>query len=983
MFPGTLRQACILFLAISFLPLLLVIVIGFVYSREESYREAEERIAALTRIAQLSQQRLIADVRQTLFVLAQAPAVARGDSALCSATLRDVMLASIVYSNLGAADADGNVMCNALPMREPVNIADRGYFQQAARLLDFGIGSYQIGRITGRPGINFAYPVRDYRQKRVMRMVYSAMDIAWLGTHLRGAGLPENARAWVFDVNGDVVASEPDQSWVGRSIKGTALDQALAGLGAKNVVLQIDDLDGVRRLYGIAPVWEGDGGMRLRVAVGIPVADAFVAVNRSFVTNLVLLLLGTAGLLVLIFRLLRRAVLRPIDDLVAAAGSLAGQDRDVRVAADTTIGEFSILGRAFNDMADAIGQRERDLAGHVVAVEQMNRRFEVLSAINQTIVRAEDEEVLLRSACTAIVHHGGGHVAWITRFDSEGREVLLASAVRQGGGDPLAGVLHSEQGHVRRRGLTEGTPVVAPLDDLATLGAAMGRAGWPQGASRYIGYPIMRQRSVFGALNIVAGDDALWGDAEGMALVREMAGDIGFALASLDKDSEIRHLAYHDPVSGLANQSELILCCEHHIEKATPSGALVPMLLVELHSLQQGITRFGHRAGDFVVRSIAETLRAAAPAGAVVARTGDRTFAVLFAPEKDSHTLPERIGQIFDALPTELHFGAQDIGLQFSAGVARYPDDGETAVALLQACTLALDSLGPGRSGVVAYHSARLSAEAQERWRIERHLARAVVRDELTLHYQPTRSLANGRLVGVEALLRWNNPELGAVSPGRFIPIAEQAGMINEIGNWVLGEGCRQMHEWVAEGNAPGYASVNVSVLQLYNPDFVKRVAGLFERFPRARGRIAMEITETAMMEDFALSERVLGELKELGIAIFVDDFGTGYSSLSYLRRLPVDTLKIDLVFTSELAASDEALSVVKAIVALAQSLGLSTVAEGIETREQETILASIGCDVGQGYHFGRPMPAGSVKRLFDGAKESQAASSSSPPLPV
>lgn len=966
MFPGTLRQACILFLAISFLPLLLVIVIGFIHSREESYREAEERIAALTRIAQLSQQRLIADVRQTLFVLAQTPAVARGDSESCSATLRDVMLASIIYSNLGVTDSEGNVICNALPLRAPVNIADRAYFQQAVNLLDFGIGSYQIGRITGKPGLNFAFPVRDYRQKRVLRMVYSAMGIDWLGTHLRGVGLPDNARAWVFDANGDVVASAPDQSWVGRSIRGTALDLAMAGMGAENVVLQIDDLDGIRRLYGMAPVWEGEGGVRLRVAVGIPVADAFVAVNRSFITNLVLLLVGTLGLIFLIFWLLRHSVLRPIDELVAAAGSLAGQDRGVRISTDTKIGEFSVLGQAFNDMADAIGRRERDLASHVAAVEQMNRRYEVLSAINQTIVRAEEENILLRSACAAIVHHGGGDVAWITRFDGGEGEVLLASAVRQGAGDPLAAVLWGSDGHVRRKGLAEGAPVVAPLDDVATLGAAMCHAGWPQGSRRYIGYPIMRQRAVFGALNIAAGEDAIWNDAEGLALVREMAGDIGFALASLDKDAEIRHLAYHDPVSGLANQSELIRCCERHIERATPSGALVPVILIELHSLQQGITRFGRRAGDYVVRSVAEALLAAAPAGAIVARTSDQTFAVLLEPETDSRSLPERIGQIFDALPTELHFGAQDIGVQFNAGVSRYPDDGETALALLQACTLALDSLGPGRSGAVAYHSARLSAEAQERWRIERHLARAVIQGELSLHYQPTRSLADGRLVGVEALLRWTNPELGAVSPGRFIPIAEQAGMINEIGNWVLSEGCRQMHEWVAEGNALGYASVNVSVLQLYNPDFVKRVAGLFERFPRARGRIAMEITETAMMEDFALSERVLGELKELGIAIFVDDFGTGYSSLSYLRRLPVDTLKIDLVFTSELASSDEALSVVKAIVALAQSLGLSTVAEGIETQQQEAILASIGCDVGQGYHLGRPMPAENVGHLFD-----------------
>jgi len=950
------------------LPLLLVIVLGFVSARDESYRAAEERVASLTRIAQLSQQRLIANVRQTLFVLAHAPAVVRGDTVQCSGTLRDVMLASIVYSNLGAADPQGNIICNAVPSQDVVSIADRGYFRQASELLDFGIGSYQIGRVTGKPGINFAYPVLDYRKKRVLRMIFGALDIAWLSTRLRTTFLPESGRAWVFDSDGVVLAGVPDESWVGRSVAGTALGQALQDAASETVVVEVVDLDGVQRLYGIAPVWEGEGGARLRVAVGIPVADAFVEVNRAFFIDMALLVTGAVVLFLLTFLLLRRTVLKPIDSLVAVAGRLAAQDRTARATVGTTIGEFAVLGSAFNDMADAIGNRERDLTRHLETVEQMSRRYEVLSAINQTIVHAEDEAIMLEAACAAIRRHGGGDFTWVTKFAADGTEHLLASAAAEDIRDPAPAMVQAGDAALRRQLLFGGTRVVTPLDDVVHVGPAIREALWPAGARQYIGYPILRSGAVYGALNIAAGENAIWLDAEGLALVREMAGDLGFALTSFDKDLEIRHLVYHDNLTGLANQIELIRSCDERIVQASGSGAMVPLIRIELLSLQQRIKRFGHGAGDFVVKGVADALVQGAPVGSLVARTGEQTFAVVLPAESDPQTLPKRVEALIDGMPTQLHFGAQEIGVQLNAGVASYPEDGETALALLQAGILALDSLGQGRSGAVAYYSARLSVEAQERWQIERHLARAIARQELFVHYQPTKDLATGRLRGVEALLRWKNPELGMVPPGRFIPIAEQAGMINDIGYWVFGETCRQVQAWAEAGVAPGYASVNVSVLQLYDPHFVAKVAMLFDRYPLSRDRIAVEITETAMMDDFDLSERVLGELKALGIAIFVDDFGTGYSSLSYLRRLPVDTLKIDLVFTSELATSEEALSVIKAILALGHSLGLSTLAEGIETAEQEQILADIGCDVGQGYYLGRPLPPEDIATLFRNA---------------
>ena len=971
-FPRSLRQVTFLLLGLSFLPLLAVMVAGFLAARQDSYRAAEERVAALTQIALLAEQRLIANVRQTLFVLSHAPAVARGDPEMCSATLREVMLSGLVYTNLGVTDAEGNVICSAQPLAGSVNVADRAYFVDALNGLDFGVGVYQVGRVTGKPAINFAYPVMNYRRTYVTRMVYGALDITWLGGRLRANPLPEDSRAWVFDEDGVVLASVPGEDWLGRSVVGSALGDAMMAPGDEMRIVEVDDLDGVRRLYGIAPLWLSDSGIRLRIAVGVPLADAFVEVNHAFIVNVGLLLAGTLLLTLLSFILLRRSVLRPISQLADVSRRLAADDRTVRAPVESGIVEFAVLGSAFNDMARAIGEREDELARHIDKVEQMGRRFRVLSAINQTIVHAADEPTMFETACEAIVRYDAGRAAWISCVDENGGETALAvaavpaaSEVTERLGDPACS-------DIRRRSLLAAQVLVVEIgrdaldDKIAGIAALLG-------ATRYIGHPILVDGKVAAVLNILAGEDAVWLDQAGLDLVEEVAGDLGFAMVNFDKDRHISRLAYSDHLTGLANRSELIRRAELRVQEAARTGVMLPMMKIELLSLDQRIKRFGHSVGDFVLRHFAEALRQNAPADSLVARSGEFTFTVMFALESTPQTLPARIEAMLERLPDSLQFGAQEIALEFNAGIASYPEDGETALALMQACMLALDSLQRGRNGVIAYHSTRLSVEAQERWQIENLLGRAVARGELSMRYQPTKDLNSGALLGVEALVRWRNPDLGDVSPGRFIPIAEQSGQINEIGRWVFAETCRQMQAWIAAGMAPAYASVNVSVLQLYDPSFVSRVAELLDRYPEVRGRIAVEITETAMMDDFDISRRVLGELKELGMAIFVDDFGTGYSSLSYLRRLPVDTLKIDLVFTSELGSSEEALSVIKAIVALGHSLGLMTLAEGIETVEQEDTLISVGCDVGQGYLIGRPLLPDELATMFRAEAERNA----------
>jgi len=326
----------------------------------------------------------------------------------------------------------------------------------------------------------------------------------------------------------------------------------------------------------------------------------------------------------------------------------------------------------------------------------------------------------------------------------------------------------------------------------------------------------------------------------------------------------------------------------------------------------------------------------------------------------------KQVGQdLLQAMAREFDLGNDHLGISASIGIVTYPTDGESASILMRYADLALHrAKSSGRDCLVVF-SRDLSEEIQRRVLLEARLKHALDRNELVVHYQPKMEILTGRLKGWEALLRWQSPELGMISPEEFIPVAEQSGLILPIGEWVLREACRQLRAWQDQGLDAGTMAVNLSTRQFRQTDLAEEISNALRDTGLVPGDLELEITESSIMDNLASAASVLAGLEALGIRIAVDDFGTGYSSLSYLKTFSIHCLKIDRSFIHDIPGDDNDTAIVRAIITLAGSLGLTVVAEGVETEAQLAYLRANHCDQAQGYLFSRPLPPGECLKLM------------------
>ncbi len=425
---------------------------------------------------------------------------------------------------------------------------------------------------------------------------------------------------------------------------------------------------------------------------------------------------------------------------------------------------------------------------------------------------------------------------------------------------------------------------------------------------------------------------------------------------------QMRHMLTHDDLTGLPNRTAFGERLNQFIGREEPAPCAV--LLLDLDHFQNVNDTLGHEHGDLLLVAVAGRLRESLPKAAFLARFSGDEFVVLL--ENTAIEQARQVGQILlQAMEREFDIGNDRLGISASIGIVTYPGDGESASVLMRYADLALHrAKSSGRNGLTVF-SHDLSEEIQRRVLLEARLKHALVRNEFALHYQPKLEIRTGRLMGWEALLRWRSAELGAVSPEEFIPVAEQTGLILPIGDWVLREACRQMRVWQDAGLMAGTMAVNLSTRQFRQRDLAEEVSAALRDTGLAAGDLELEITESSIMDNLATAATVLAELQRLGLRIAVDDFGTGYSSLSYLKSFPIHCLKIDRSFIRDIPGDENDTAIVRTIIALAGSLGLTVVAEGVETDAQMTYLRANHCDQAQGYLFSRPLPPDECIRLM------------------
>lgn len=428
---------------------------------------------------------------------------------------------------------------------------------------------------------------------------------------------------------------------------------------------------------------------------------------------------------------------------------------------------------------------------------------------------------------------------------------------------------------------------------------------------------------------------------------------------------EADRLARYDALTGLPNRSQFLLELTHALARSRRSGQPFAVGFLDLDRFKTVNDTLGHAAGDELLRVMARRLRAAVREADTVGRLGGDEFVLLFESCGDRHTLRRRALGLLETLGQPISLQERSFMVTGSIGLALFPDDGEDCDTLLMHADAAMyRTKEQGRNGV-NFYDASLAARAERQFEIESTLRLGLARDELKLHYQPKVCARSGRLLGLEALLRWNRPGKGLVPPGEFIPVAEERGLIVPIGRWVIRHACEQLARWRAQGlNVPPLA-LNVSAHQFGDPGLLDDLGQAMRLADLPAGQLELELTESVLMTEPERARRLLRRMSEMGVRIAIDDFGTGYSSLSYLRRFPAQTLKIDRSFVRGLPGNGEDATIVRAVVALAHSLGLAVVAEGVETEAQLQTLRSMGCDQVQGYLTGRPMPAEALEPLL------------------
>ncbi|HEX4798531.1 MAG TPA: GGDEF domain-containing protein, partial [Burkholderiales bacterium] len=591
-------------------------------------------------------------------------------------------------------------------------------------------------------------------------------------------------------------------------------------------------------------------------------------------------------------------------------------------------------------------------------ISRLTRIYAVLSGINALIVRVRERDELFREACRIAVEAGQFRLAWLGVVDREAARVK-----------PVAwhGV---EQDYIRLMplGLNEAIP-----EQYGLAGRAIGerramvaedmtedprvslhKEALKRGFHSLVMLPLLVSDEAVGVLALYATEVGFF-DEEEMKLLIELSGDISFALDHIAKAEKLDYLAYYDSLTGLANRSLFHERLVQYVSAAQSEKSRLAVAVVDVDRFKIINDSLGRQAGDKLLRHIAERIEDRAGPIRTARISADRFAIVRSGVSSESEVarlieqwLAECFGPPYAVSGTELRVSAK-------AGVALFPNDGADADALFQNAEAALKK-AKATGERYLFHTQQMTERIGEKLALENKLRQALEKEEFVLHYQPKVDTVTRRIESVEALIRWQSPELGLVPPMQFIPLLEETGLILEVGAWALRRAVLDHRNWKDRGLPTPRISVNVSAIQLRRRDFVPTVEDAIKLGPVPPG-IDIEITESLVMEDIEANMKKLEAVRVLGVSIAIDDFGTGYSSLGYLAKLPVHSLKIDRSFIITMLKDPAVMTLVSTIISMAHSLRLKVVAEGVDAEEQAKVLDRLGCDQLQGYLFSKPLP--------------------------
>lgn len=603
-------------------------------------------------------------------------------------------------------------------------------------------------------------------------------------------------------------------------------------------------------------------------------------------------------------------------------------------------------------------------------IAYLNRVYAVMSGINALIVRARGRDELFREACRIAVDDGELAMAWIGMVDTAHSRVELQasagmpeefrSAVTEQNYSTSTGTAGNS---LPMRILSERKRFVSN-DSQNDRNVYLRALHVKYGINSIAKFPLIVADKAVGVLVFYARERGYFQE-EQLRLLTDLASDVAFAIAQIESRDRLDYLSYYDVVTGLANRTLFLERAAQYVQSAASGGHKLALCLIDLERFKNINDSLGRGVGDSLLKQVGQWLASDTGDANIVARVDADRFAIVMPKVEDEEQVAWRLERSLRAFLSH-SFTLNDTAYRIAAktGVAMYPADGGNAETLFKHAEVALKRAKAGGDRFLFY-AQKMTETVVGRLDLENWLRRALELDEFVLHYQPKVDVASGKLVGVEALIRWNDPRTGLVPPGQFIPILEETGLIHDVGRWALNKAMEDYLRWRNAGLPAVRVAVNLSPLQLRNRDFVANMQQVISVDANAAAGLELELTESLIMEDVRLSIANLRAIRAMGIRIAIDDFGTGFSSLSYLSKLPIDTVKIDRSFVTDMVTGAEGLTLISIIINLAHSLKLKVVAEGVETEEQSRLLRLLTCDEMQGFFVSEPLTAAMFEKNY------------------
>lgn len=606
---------------------------------------------------------------------------------------------------------------------------------------------------------------------------------------------------------------------------------------------------------------------------------------------------------------------------------------------------------------------------------RLNRDLKLLSDCNMTMLRVDEEQSLLQTICEKIVNDGGYLMAWVG-YAEHNEEKTVRPVAQAGFNDQYLQSVRITWAENRFGFGPTGTCIRTGKTDINHNYLNNPRmAPWKEKAEQYgyqssIAIPLISKQGVIGALTIYSAEADIF-DPEEVKLLEELAADLSFGIESLrtkaahrENEEKIAFMAYHDSLTKLPNRQLLNQLFSNFAEDARQHQLEFAAVSLDLDNFKHINDTLGHSMGDKLLIEVTEKLKSHTGEDDLISRHDGDKFIIIVRKYNDDDALEQRIKFILEAFSEPFNIEGNMINTTCSIGVSIFPKHGASIEALLKKSDIAMYSAKDRGRNTYQFYTDKMNADAEERLKLMGQLHQAIKDQQFLVNYQPQIDIKNNRIIGLEALTRWQHPDKGLIPPATFIHLAETNGLIVPLGEWVLQQACMAAKGWMEQGHQIG-VSVNLSAIQFRRGNLLQSVANALELADLPPHLLELELTESILLQDMDSVMETLHQLKEIGVKLAIDDFGTGYSSLSYLKQLSVDRLKIDQSFVRDLAIDTNDEAIVNAIIKLSHAMNLRVIAEGVENSVQLARLKKFGCDEYQGYFFSKPKTLDEINELL------------------